>query len=65
MKASVNFYGMTPADLVLQAKIAGLEPDAVEILDRHYKQGYSDAEIASMRGQPRGTIASTRPLGNW
>ena len=43
----------------LRDAIAQLEPEAVEILILHYEQGYTDAQIAEMRGQTRGTVAST------
>jgi RNA polymerase sigma factor (sigma-70 family) len=39
--------------------IAQLRPRAVEILLLHYKHDYSDAQIATLLGTSRGTIAVT------
>src|SRR5688500_17809576 len=39
--------------------IAHLKPRAVEILLLHYKHGYSDAQIATLLGTSRGSIAVT------
>jgi RNA polymerase sigma-70 factor (ECF subfamily) len=41
----------------LRDTFAELQPNTVEILILHYEHGYSDAEIANMRGQSRGKIA--------
>ena len=43
----------------LMDAIAHLKPRAVEILLLHYKQDYSDAQIAKLLGTSRGTIAVT------
>ena len=39
--------------------MTGLKPRALEILLLHYKHGYSDAQIATLLGTSRGTIAVT------
>ena len=41
----------------LMQAVGGLKPRALEVLLLHYKQGYSDAEIARQLGTSRGTIA--------
>jgi RNA polymerase sigma-70 factor (ECF subfamily) len=43
----------------LTAAIASLKPRALEILLLHYKHDYSDAQIATLLGTTRGTIAVT------
>jgi RNA polymerase sigma-70 factor, ECF subfamily len=43
----------------LMDAIAHLKPRAVEILLLHYKHDYSDAQIATLLGTSRGTIAVT------
>jgi RNA polymerase sigma-70 factor (ECF subfamily) len=43
----------------LMAAIAQLKPRAVEILLLHYKHDYSDAQIATLLGTSRGSIAVT------
>jgi RNA polymerase sigma-70 factor (ECF subfamily) len=43
----------------LMEAIAQLRPRAVEILLLHYKHDYSDAQIATLLGTSRGTIAVT------
>jgi RNA polymerase sigma-70 factor (ECF subfamily) len=39
--------------------LSSLKPEAVDMLMLHYKQNYSDAEIARMLGKSRGTVAVT------
>jgi RNA polymerase sigma-70 factor (ECF subfamily) len=39
--------------------IEQLEPEDKELLNMHYIQGHSDADIAKQLGVPRGTVAST------
>ena len=41
----------------LDAALAQLEPDAVQMLTLRYVHGYSDAEIAGLLGTSRGAIA--------
>ena len=43
----------------LTEAMAGLKPRALEILLLHYKHEYSDAQIATLLGTSRGTIAVT------
>jgi RNA polymerase sigma-70 factor, ECF subfamily len=43
----------------LTEAMAGLKPRALEILLLHYAHDYSDAEIATLLGTSRGTIAVT------
>jgi RNA polymerase sigma-70 factor (ECF subfamily) len=42
----------------LENVFASLKPEAAEIVELHYTHGYSDAEIAAMKGQSRVKIAS-------
>jgi RNA polymerase sigma-70 factor (ECF subfamily) len=39
--------------------LSSLKPEAVDMLMLHYKHNYSDAQIASMLGKSRGTVAVT------
>lgn len=43
----------------LNDAIDQLEPEAIEILYLHYRDGHSDTEIAQQLGTKRGTVAST------
>ena len=43
----------------LMAAMASLKPRALEILLLHYKHDYSDAQIATLLGTSRGTVAVT------
>jgi RNA polymerase sigma-70 factor (ECF subfamily) len=46
-----------PGHQALDAALAQLEPDAVQLLTLRYVHGYTDAEIAGQLGTSRGAIA--------